>query len=99
MTKETVEEASDRMAAACSKDVGEAMTALLMQHDTRLLFATLAAELAFMGASLRAGKVYNEETVARIIGEALVTALTLKTKSPKMIYRDDGDDIGEGTKQ
>jgi len=82
---------------ACSDAVTKAITPLLMEYDSRLLFACLGAEVAYIGALLRESGVYKPETVTRVISEMLVTAITLNVKAPKVLYSDGGEKLG--TKQ
>jgi hypothetical protein len=82
---------------ACSDAITAAITPLLTEHDSRILFACLAAELAYVGALLRAAGVYQPTVVGRVLAEAMVTALTLDTKAPKILYTDGGEPVG--TKQ
>jgi len=82
---------------ACSDAVTKALAPLLMEYDSRLLFACLGAEFAYIGALLRESGVYKTETITRVVAEALVTAVTLNVKAPKVLYSDGGEKLG--TKQ
>lgn|GEM_PF-2117388 len=79
---------------ACSDAVGAALGPLALVHDSRLLFACIVAEGAYIGGLLRTGKIYTPETIARVFAEAMVTALTRETKTPKIFYSD-GEDTME----
>jgi hypothetical protein len=79
---------------ACSDAITKAVTPLLMEYDTRMLFACLAAEVAYIGATLRTAGVYQPGTVARVFAEAMATALTLDTKMPKLMYTDGSQTMG-----
>jgi hypothetical protein len=81
---------------ACSDDVTRALSPLLTQHDSRLLFACLSAEVAYIGALLRTANIYKSEVVVRVLCETMVTALTLDV-APKVLYTDSEDTMG--TKQ
>lgn len=78
---------------AVSNAVRDAVTPLSMQHDGRLLFACLVAEAAHLGAQLCCAGVYSPSTVAGMMAEGLVTAVTLKAKA-KVMYHADGVDVG-----
>jgi hypothetical protein len=97
ISDEAVDALAKKLTDKCSADVTKMTAELLVTHDTRALFAVLAAEVAFIGATLIKGKVYEPLTVANIIAASLATALTIEVKQPKMMYRDNGEDIG--TKQ
>jgi hypothetical protein len=81
---------------ACSEAVTSALTPLLTQHDSRLLFACLSAEVAYIGALLRTANIYKSETIVRVLCETMVTALHLDV-TPKVLYTDGDDTVG--TKQ
>lgn len=73
--------------APCSDAVNAAVAKLLLDHDTRLVFAALGAQVGHLGALLRVAKVYSDSTVARMLAECLVTAMTMQVQ-PKIIYTD-----------